>query len=296
MLDHLLYEGRELLRLIGEYSYYFLFEGRMAVKSAYDWYAGDGVYLILFYIAIIYIFCRNNKFAKNTMVYPIMFIFVGFVINPIVAEFVLVGLESSTYYRNYWLLVDIVVISYVAVCVVFSLENKVKRAIVTIGICVVLIFAGQYMFVDDDGFNEAETILKLPSETIHLAHTMEPLNITRDERVLADFLVASEIRMYDAGITLVYGYSLPVDGYVVYEHADYIENAQLLYDMIYEHTIAFDEEAFYKALISTQCKYMIVYNQSEVMPFLNEVDWLSEVAATDVHVILKVGDTDKFQK
>ncbi len=294
MLDHLLYEGRELLRLISEYAYYFLFEGRTAVKTGYEWYAGEGVYLILFYVAIIYIFCRNNKFAKNTILYPIVFIFASFVINPIVAEFALIGLTPATYYRNYWLLVDIVVIAYVAVCVVFSLDNKIKRAIVTMAICVVLIFAGQYMFVDDDGFNEAETILKLPSETIHLAHTMEPLNITRDERVLADFLVVSDIRMYDAGITLVYGYSLPIDGDVDYENREYRTYAQLLYDMIYEHTIAFDEEALYNALIGTQCKYMIVYNQSEVMPFLDEVDWLSEAAATDVHVILEVSETEKF--
>ncbi len=275
--------------------YYVLYYGRETVKLAYDSYVGTGSYMILFYIAMIYIFCKKNKFAKKTMLYPIAFIFVAFAINPIVAELARVGIDANSYYRNYWLILDTVVIAYVAVCVVFSLDSKVKRAIIAATICVVLVSAGRYMFEEDGKFTEAETLYKLPSESVHLAYTMEPLNLTKDDRVLADLLVTKEIRMYDASVTLVYSFHIPAGGNVVhYEDREYSVNAKILYDMIYDHTIEFDEELLYTALKDTHCKYMIVYNKSEVMPFLDEVDWLSEAASTDVHVILEVGDTEKF--
>ncbi len=269
--------------------------GIQTVLHAYNTFVGNGDYILLFYVCIIYLFCKESKFSNKTLVYPIVFILFCFALNPIAAQLSKIGLDQNSYYRNYWLLMDIIVISYAAVCLVYSLDSKVKRVLATLAMCAVIALSGRYMFeADSEVYTVPETAFKVPGESAHIANTMKPLNITKDERVLTDELLTNEIRLYDASITLVYSYFLPIFGKVHHEDAEYVESAQLLYDMIYEHTQEFDEELLYKALKETQCKYMIVYNESAVMPELSEIEWLSVAAATDIHEILQVGETDEF--
>lgn len=213
---------------------------------SYRNYIGQGVYFVLFLIALMYIvFVPKEKEKRHLFFLPVA-VLTLLIFNPIAAKIVLKMLEGATYWRMFWLLPMILVIAYVLVQFVHQQDKKNMRyfalamGIITITIC------GNWIYTEDN-FDGHENAFNLPSQVIWVSDIIAP-----DEGGYAKAVAPEKlnyyIRQYNADIKLAYSrddahsYNQGYRGHPIY---DQVKNDIL------------DGDLFLKNCLEAKCNYII---------------------------------------
>lgn len=178
-------------------------EAISTIKDMYSQFFDGGSYIILFLVALLYIFFikkeENEKikiFLWSSLIYWII------ILNPIVYKILEPIFSGGVYWRMFWLLPISVVIPFVATDLIYRKENFFDKAITFIAIAVIIILSGKCVF-NKDNFEKAPNHYKLPQEAIEVAKI-----ISEDEKsyklALVPETMVAYIRQYDSNINLRY--------------------------------------------------------------------------------------------
>ncbi len=257
----------------------------------YHNYVGSGHVVILFFVSLIFIFLYKDTFLKNSFLYTATFIIIMFIVNPIIFNIVQIFLGKTAYWRTYWLLFDVFIISIVATVIITNIPKRTKKIIASFALCMVFILSGTLILQQSPSmYSSSENLFKISNETIAVADTILELAITRDEHVLVDPDTAIEIRQYTSDITLVYGREFLTNGNVrntPYENHN--ENATILYNMLYTTQAPLDEDLLGDAAKAVSCKYIVVpLSSGTLINSLNSMNVIDLVALTTLSAIYEV--------
>ena len=116
------------------------------ILENYASFQGTGMYMALFFIAMLYIFLKEeNKKIKNLLVYfPILILLVT--LNPIFNKIVGSIFTRTVYWRVFWMIPLDLTIIYAFVKFVTSRDEKKERIIVAISLMLILIMSGGLVY------------------------------------------------------------------------------------------------------------------------------------------------------
>ena len=173
------------------------------IFASYSQYAGSGMYMLLFFLAMvcIYIWERNKENKALLYFYPLITLVV--IYNPLIAHIIIAFIEGLVYWRIFWLLPITIIIAYAATVIVLNVPVKLKRIMVTIALTAILIAGGKFIFTAEN-YSKASNWYKLPAQTILVCDILE--NDTDGEiRVVVPTALEDSMRQYNANIQIVFG-------------------------------------------------------------------------------------------
>lgn len=173
-------------------------------------YMGSGIYLVLYFAALIYLAIRERsgkaRFAVLYLPLAILLIY----LCPVYYRLYVLHLDShGTYYRNLWMLPITVTIAYAACRLIY--EHKRIGAVL---ISAVLIISGSFVYTSANN-SKAENAYHIPGYVMALADEMEQDIPGVNVYACVPLEMLFYLRQYDSDICLVYGREAvePVWGY-----------------------------------------------------------------------------------
>ena len=177
-------------------------------------YRGSGFLLVLYFIALIYLFItekdKRNRFLVCYLPLTLLLIY----ISPVYYRIYVLKLDShGTYYRNLWMLPVTVTIAYAA-CGIMRSVSKIPKWIMAVLMCTLLAVCGNFTF-SGGAAAEAENAYHIPDYCIELCDAMEQDIPGVNVYACVPLEMLFYVRQYDADICLVYGRDAvePVWGY-----------------------------------------------------------------------------------
>lgn len=172
------------------------------IKNTFCEFKGSGMYIALFFVAILYIYLKeDNKKIKSFLVYfPIIILLVT--LNPIFNKIVGKIFTASVYWRVYWMLPLGVVIAYAAVRFINSENEKSKKVIATIGIIITIMISGKLIY-NKENYIQVSNLYKVPDEVLEVVEVIRQGKEEKKKALTSEQLVAY-IRQVDASIELAY--------------------------------------------------------------------------------------------
>ncbi|MEG1474068.1 MAG: hypothetical protein RSC25_08110 [Christensenella sp.] len=236
-------------------------EALAVVQQTFTAFNGTGMYMALFFVALIYIYMIGDKEIKALFFYPAIFILVVMVFNPI---FVMVvdkaGISADIFWRVYWILPVTFILAYAATCVIDKNHAKITKVVVTILVIAAIVISGRFIFTSEN-FKMSNNLYKLPKETVAVGEILK--KELSGEKVLLPPEMAVNMRLYDASIRMTYGRDV-VTHHKVFDAEDYYNWSVLaLYDMIYQEK-KFASRVVNDALERTDTSYVVINENSPV--------------------------------
>jgi len=224
------------------------------IYTAYLQYAGVGMYMLLFFISLIYIYIKEMKNSIKLILCYYPLIVLTIIWNPLIAYNIIAVVEKEVYWRIFWILPITVAIAYVATTTVCSVSQNYKKIIVTIALTAILIMGGKFIFVSEN-YTRSSNWYKLPEQTIEVCNILENDCSGTIRVVVPDSLVVS-LRQYDANIQMVYGRDGGNNSGV------WNEEANRLHDLMLSSEL--DVKSISGYMNDFQCNY-IVLNKSTIL-------------------------------
>lgn len=173
------------------------------IISSYTQYAGNSMYILLFFLSLLYIYATKDKRDNVVLLCYYSIITLFFIYNPLIAHFVIYFIQGLVYWRMFWILPIPVVISCAATLFIIKISGKCKKIIITIGLIVIMMAAGKFIFTSDN-FETSSNWFKLPAQAVEICNILED-DTNEVIRVVVPADLEVSIRQYDADIQMVYG-------------------------------------------------------------------------------------------
>ena len=179
-----------------------MFEGNIeAIKKCFSEFKGSGLYLLLFFLSIIYIYVKDKNDKKVLFVYyPIVVLLIT--LNPIFNKLVGDIFKSSIYWRMFWLLPLGITIAYTMVKIVNDVENGVKKVIVSLAFVGIIIYSGKLIY-NNTNYQKFGNVYKLPDEPVLVAQLISS-DKEEYKKALVPETIVPYVRQIDASIDLAY--------------------------------------------------------------------------------------------
>ena len=173
------------------------------IKNSFMEYKGTGSYIILYCLAVLYIFLKEKDKQKRAFaIYFPIFVLV-IVMNPLFNKFIGGIIKKDAYFRVFWLVPVGVTIAYACTMLVSSLEKKTQKIFVSICFIGIIALSGKYMFTNGN-FIEVGNPYKIFDESVYVTQL-----IGADEadykKALVSSLLVPYMRQIDGSIELTYG-------------------------------------------------------------------------------------------
>ncbi|SFQ08840.1 hypothetical protein SAMN04487928_11823 [Butyrivibrio proteoclasticus] len=238
-------------------------------------YGGNGVLLLMFLAAAIYIVASEKDIKKKIVlgILPLV-ILAGFLFP--VTKIVYVALfddGSDTYYRILWLIPMYVVIGYGACKAVMNFKkDAVRRGMLALILLIIavtgsFVYANQYM-------SKAENLYHIPQNVIDICDVIAPED--GEPRVRAAFPseLVHFVRQYNTDILMPYGREMVVTQWDYY-------NA--VYEVM-EKPETIDATALLEATRQTKCRYIVLSDSRQIDQSLEELG-LNVIANIDGYTV-----------
>ncbi len=181
---------------------------REAWNMAVTWYqmfTGDGMYQLLYLIALIFLLANPNiekKWKTLFWWYTIVVLFLYFC--PLTAAIMMKVMGSDVYWRVFWILP---IPELLAFCAASASEAEKKgKSAALVGLLVLVFVLGGKNLYQNGAYTKSANLQKVMAETIQIADYLEEQKEEGEEiRVSMPDELICEIRQYDADIYLPYG-------------------------------------------------------------------------------------------
>lgn len=179
-----------------------MFSSSFIVKDSFLQFRGSGMYMALFFIAMLYIYLKeeNKKIKCGLVYYPILVLVIT--LNPLFQKLVGSVFNIHTYWRVFWLLPLGITISYAAVKFLSHMQSKKERIVVFISFVVIIIMSGKFIYTKQN-YTKLGNAYKLPDESVLVAQLIGIDDEDYKKAIVPETLVA-HIRQIDSSIMLAY--------------------------------------------------------------------------------------------
>ena len=172
------------------------------IRNTFIEFKGTGMYVALFFIAMLYIYFKEeDKKKKSLFIYfPLIILFVT--LNPLFNKIVGKIFTESVYWRVYWLLPIGITIGYAIIKFVSEQKEKSQKIIVTISLLTILIVSGKCVY-NRENFEKVGNLYKLPDDAVLVAQLIEADDLENKKALVTENLTPY-IRQVTADIDLTY--------------------------------------------------------------------------------------------
>jgi len=260
--------------------------GDFSIQNILSAYNGSGMYIALYCVTLLYILIKGDKRDKAVFLYPSLFIAVT-ILNPLFAPFFMdIGGEDATYYRFFWALPIVILLTYTATKVIVAQKKNSMKLIVVASCIIVIIICGNFILTDksitpannamkvSDGLLQVNSIIKEDQAKDEVLVSTEPIAVIPDDLVF-------DFRLYDPSIKLAYGRN-EVLGLSL--EKDFENIAVLL--QVFSQGQPVSGEALKKAIQEENIDYMVLPISFGLQGLLDETG-VKPIAATADYFIYK---------
>lgn len=177
------------------------------IIGTFQSYMGTGLTIILFLLALVYLFIfEKNKPRRILFVYtPVIILLLFF--NPLFA-WVFGRVEGGeTYFRLFWLLPYLAVLSYTAVLI--AERQKGKKVLCVAAAAAVLFAVSGKLVYTNPLYSRAENIYHMPDSVVHICDAIEIPG--REVRAVFPHELLLYVRQYSPVVRLPYGREVLMD-------------------------------------------------------------------------------------
>lgn len=179
---------------------FLAFEGEVVSK-----YFGNGIYLIFYLIAIVFLLKRRPDLRK-ILLFPVCILIALFIVPKTSHFFLSYMFEGGgIYWRYLWLLqIDLIIAAGIVEMIGMKKERRGLFLLITLGILVV---SGSFIF-NQSNFQKADNLYKIPQEVVEICELLRADagdGYLLENLTVAPASVAGWIRMYDGDICMLYG-------------------------------------------------------------------------------------------
>lgn len=140
------------------------------IEEAYTRALGTGLYLGMFFLAVIFIIFELKKKEKDRI--KLVFGFYSVIVlilavNPIFANISIKVIGSSVYWRIYWLLPLGIVLAYVFTELIYKMPTKIKRFLASVLIIFIIIVGGKWIYTEEN-FASVNNYYKIPDTVLDI--------------------------------------------------------------------------------------------------------------------------------
>lgn len=177
-------------------------ENIQIIKNTFLEYQGNGMYLALFFIAMLYIYLKEENKKKRCLFlyFPISVLIVT--LNPIFNKVVGKIFTASVYWRMYWLLPIGITLGYAIIKFIEEQKEKMQKIIVTISLITIILVSGKSVY-SGGNFEKVGNLYKLPDDAVLVAQLIEIDNTEYKKAVVPENLTPY-IRQITSKVELAY--------------------------------------------------------------------------------------------
>lgn len=193
-----------------------LSENITIIKHAFLQYIGNGVYHILFLIALICIFIDKSKLNRNDELdtnlihqknkkallvgFPIVILLI--ILNPIFNKAIDALLNINVYWRTFWMVPMALVLAYLGVIVIKKVSTKTKKIILFILLVFIISLSGKFIYTQEN-YALYNNWYKIPDEYLEIINNIQDIEID-NKTVMVPTELIEYVRQVDASINLAY--------------------------------------------------------------------------------------------
>lgn len=175
------------------------------VIEIYQLYSGSSLYMTFFLCALFYLWLTEEEKGKRVVLVYVSICLVALFFFPLFSYLMIhTVLEEGVYYRVLWFFPVGIVVAYSAVKLISGQKKVVRKVIIFIMACLMLLSGGDYTY-DHPTFEPAENAYHLPQTVIDICDEIKPE--TDDYWVCAVMPqeLLSYVRQYTSMIHMPYG-------------------------------------------------------------------------------------------
>ena len=140
------------------------------ISEAYARALGTGLYLGMFFLAVIFIIFELKKEEKSRI--KLVFGFYSIIVlilavNPIFANISIKVIGDSVYWRIYWLLPLGIVLAYVFTELIYKMPSKLKKVLASVLIIFIIIVGGKWIYTEEN-FVSVNNYYKVPDTVLDI--------------------------------------------------------------------------------------------------------------------------------
>lgn len=174
--------------------------------SSYKLFFGSGIYVALFIIAILYFIVKEKERRLKKFFLTFVCVFGVFYVLPVTAYIMIKYCGANVYWRMFWILPITTMIAYVLTKVICRQEKRWQRCVVAIGILVMLVQGGVFLY--NGNFQPRENRYKISSNVVMVCDAVNEdalVNGIEEKGLIVANELVTQIRQYDASIRMPYG-------------------------------------------------------------------------------------------
>lgn len=170
------------------------------LRLCLDYYSENCAFLMLFFIALVFVCIKGNETEKRIFIPSGLFLFLT-VYNPICPVILIHFFDvNSEYYRFFWIAPVVILLPFVAVKLIEMLDNKWGK--IGLFALIVLLFITSGNFLYSNGYEKAENIYKMPGELITVSEVIHSDANVEYPKAFLEYEYNMQMRQYDPKIML----------------------------------------------------------------------------------------------
>ena len=171
------------------------------IKDAYTVYYGSGINLVLVWIAIIYLYIREeNKQKRNFMYFILIMMFL--VLNPFTANNIIAFyMENESYHKIFAIIPSVVLIAYAMTKAILAEKEKTTRFALACGFVGVLLISVNFNFTTEN-ISMPDNKYRVSDEAQELQQIVSGLG---DVYVIAPREIGEQLREYNPSVRILGG-------------------------------------------------------------------------------------------
>lgn len=222
-------------------------------------YMGTGLILAWFFVAVIYLFLKEEDKGKRILFLyvPVILLFLFF--NPFFIKIVYGFVGDEVYYRVLWLLPVTIVLAYAIVRIYSKLQGGQGK--VFLGISMLLIVISGSCIYSNIQFSKADNLYHIPQEVKEVCDAIE----VEGREVMAAFPgeMITYVRQYSPLICMPYGREVLVDRWNMGNELYAVMEAEMI-----------DAEELAMLAKQYSCHYVILRDDKEIQGNMEDYDYI----------------------
>ncbi len=194
-----------------------------SVKQVIETYMGSTVFLSLFLVCMVYVFCHGDEKGRKRFAFVVI-LSVLFIFNNLSLRLMGKVTGINTYYRFLWAVPILPVIAWVGTKAVMDCRKLWEKAVVCV-LLLTLFVGGTSTFLTEGSIRIPENIYNLPKDVIEVCEIIEQDKDKEHPVVVFDGEFQTRARLYDP--SLVWGIGRKV--YQEHNNAEGYENVPKQY-------------------------------------------------------------------
>ncbi len=175
------------------------------VISMWTQYWGDSLYPYFLILGILVLAIAGIRRKKAAFLFLVTGMLLLFLLVPLFTGILKALVGESIYWRLFWLLPILPVISYAFCYLIDFCRGKLTKIILTLGACILLALAGNFQFTSGQ-FQVTNNHQQVPDDIATICHVIAADNDHKETVMVAgNDYIASYLRVYDPNFLMPYG-------------------------------------------------------------------------------------------